>query len=121
MDIPEELKRFHSQITIRRKIVQNLHQVIDPELGANMVDLGLVYKISFDDNNRVTVEYTATTPGCPMSRYFQHKVEEALLLIEEIEQFRSQLVMDPPWSIEMMAQKLKQMYQQPRQQAWQQW
>jgi metal-sulfur cluster biosynthetic enzyme len=112
MNVPEKLKRFHTQITIRRKIVQNLHQVIDPELGVNMVDLGLVYNIIFDDQ-QVIVEYTATTPGCPMRRYFQHKIEEALLLIEEIDQFQGKLVMEPQWGIEMMNAELRSHFASP--------
>jgi metal-sulfur cluster biosynthetic enzyme len=61
----------------RREIARNLRHVIDPELGVNVVDLGLVYSILFDDG-KLIVEYTATTPGCPMRRYLQQQIEEAL-------------------------------------------
>lgn len=54
----------------RDKIVENLRNVIDPELGVNIVDLGLVYQVQVsDDGKSVRVEFSTTTPGCPMRRY----------------------------------------------------
>lgn len=87
---------------IRRKIVRELREVIDPELGVNIVDLGLVYNI-FCEEDTVVVEFTATTPGCPMRRFLQQQVEEMLDSIPEINQFEARLVWDPSWSVDMIA------------------
>ncbi len=85
----------------RRKIVRQLRDVIDPELGVNIVDLGLVYNILFGDD-KVIVEYTTTTPGCPMRRYLQQQIEEALKSIEGIDEYETNLVWEPDWSVDMI-------------------
>lgn len=90
----------------RRTIVRQLREVIDPELGVNIVDLGLVYNIMFDDG-KVLVEYTVTTPGCPMRRYLQQKVEETLASIDEIEQYEARLVWEPEWSVDMIKEDVE--------------
>ncbi|HKK45792.1 MAG TPA: metal-sulfur cluster assembly factor [Balneolaceae bacterium] len=84
----------------RNAIVRELRTVIDPELGINIVDLGLVYNIIQNDN-KVTVEFTATTPGCPMRRYLQQHIEGALERLD-ITNYEVKLVWEPTWSIDMM-------------------
>ena len=86
---------------IRQDIVNRLHKVIDPELGVNIIDLGLVYNISLQDE-KTLVEYTATTPGCPMRRYLQQKVEEALSEVEGVTDFDARLIWDPTWTVDMI-------------------
>jgi len=92
-------------VDTRRKIVRQLRNVIDPELGVNIVDLGLVYSISLIDE-KVIVEYTATTPGCPMRRYLQQQVEKALDKVEEIDDYEVCLVWEPEWNVDMIAQNV---------------
>lgn len=90
----------------RRKIVRKLRDVIDPELGVNIVDLGLVYNILFDDE-KITVEYTVTTPGCPMRRYLQQQIEKTLASIEEIEEYETKLVWEPEWNVDMIKEDVE--------------
>jgi len=85
----------------RNMIVKNLREVIDPELGVNIIDLGLVYGI-YREGDEIVVEYTVTTPGCPMRRYLQQQVEKSLNSIEEIERFEARLVWEPEWSVDMI-------------------
>lgn len=85
----------------RRKIARKLREVIDPELGVNIVDLGLVYNILCDDG-RVVVEFTATTPGCPMRRFLQQQVEERLASIDEIDEYEARMVWEPEWTVDMI-------------------
>src|SRR5699024_12524726 len=85
----------------RREIAQEISNAIDPVLGVNIVDLGLVYSIKQDSDNTV-VEYTATTPGCPMRRYLQQKIEEALQTTEGVDAFEARLVWDPEWNVDMI-------------------
>lgn len=90
----------------RRAIAQKLREVIDPELGVNIVDLGLVYDI-FRDDGKVIVEYTATTPGCPMRRFLQQQVEEKLASIEQINEYEARLVWEPEWNVDMIEEDVE--------------
>ncbi len=74
-----------------------LRQVMDPELGCNIVDLGLVYGIDIA-GPKVTISLTLTTPGCPMHESIAWGVQSALLGIEGVEEVDVQLVWDPPWT-----------------------
>jgi metal-sulfur cluster biosynthetic enzyme len=85
----------------RRAIVRQLRDVIDPELGVNIVDLGLVYNILIDDG-KVVLEYTVTTPGCPMRRYLQQQIEETLQAMDEVNEFEAKLVWEPEWNVDMI-------------------
>ncbi len=80
-----------------------LHDVIDPELGINVVDLGLVYQISVEDGRRIHVLMTMTTPGCPATNYIQGGAERRLMLIPGAEDVEVRLAWAPPWSPDMMS------------------
>jgi metal-sulfur cluster biosynthetic enzyme len=82
-------------------ILETLRQVIDPELGCNIVDLGLIYSVSIT-RERVTVAMTLTTPGCPMHESIRWGAQTALLGLEGVEDAEVQLVWDPPWHPSMM-------------------
>ncbi len=78
-----------------------LRQVIDPEIGCNIVDLGLVYSVAFDAG-KVRVTMTLTTPGCPMHESISWGVKNALMNLEGISDVEVDIVWDPPWNPAMM-------------------
>ena len=84
-------------------ILESLRQVIDPEIGCNIVDLGLVYGIAVQ-GGRVTVRMTLTTPGCPMHESIGWGVKTALLNLEGVEEAEVEVVWDPPWKPSMMSE-----------------
>jgi len=87
-------------------VLETLKTVIDPEIGINIVDLGLIYNLEFKEN-KLIVTMTLTTPGCPMHSSLTAWVREALLQVDsEIEVFIN-LVWDPPWSPENMSDNAK--------------
>ncbi len=86
---------------IRPKIVERLREVIDPELGVNIVDLGLIYQI-FPEDDKLRVDFTTTTPGCPLRRFLHQQVEKALQDIEGIGEYEINMVMKPDWKVEMI-------------------
>lgn len=90
----------------RRRIVRRLRDVIDPELGVNIVDLGLVYNIYIDDGN-VRIEYTVTTPGCPMRRYLEQQIKQVLESTEGVKQYETKLVWEPEWSVDMIKEDVE--------------
>ena len=85
---------------------QQLESVYDPELGINLVDLGLVYRLEVKEG-KVEVEMTLTTPGCPMSDSMPEAVERALLMIPGVSKVTVDLVWVPPWEPEMMTDRAK--------------
>ena len=89
------------QPIIEAVILQTLRQVVDPELGCNIVDLGLVYSVAIS-GAKVSVVMTLTTPGCPMHESIRGGVQMALLNLEDVDEVEVDLVWDPPWHPAMM-------------------
>ena len=85
------------------QVREALTTVNDPELGIDIVNLGLVYDISVDDDNDVRVEFTLTTMGCPIAPLIDAPIKEATASIEGIGEVATELVMYPPWSPEQMS------------------
>ena len=84
-----------------------LREVIDPELGINIVDLGLVYGITIDDA-RVRLEMTMTTPACPLLDYLKQLVLSAVTSrIPEVEEIDIDVVWEPPWNPDMMSDQAR--------------
>lgn len=86
-----------------------LRTVIDPELGVNIVDLGLVYDIVADpETGAVGIEMTLTTPGCPLSGYLDDQIRRCLAQLPQVRQVGVELVWEPPWDPEMMSDDARQ-------------
>lgn len=86
---------------IQKQIADILRHVDDPELGINIVDLGLVYDLRFDDGD-LTVKLTMTTPACPLSDYIKKNIRHVIDQVKQIERVYTDIVWDPSWSPEMM-------------------
>jgi metal-sulfur cluster biosynthetic enzyme len=84
------------------QVLEALRKVMDPELGINIVDLGLVYDVAIAGAN-VRVKMTLTTPGCPMHDSLVKGAERALGRIRWIGSAAVELVWDPPWNPNMIA------------------
>ncbi len=84
-------------------ILETLRQVIDPEIGCNIVDLGLIYNIAIN-GAQVSVTMTLTTPGCPMHESIGWGVQNALLNHEGVKAAEVEIVWDPPWHTSMMTE-----------------
>ncbi|PRZ42877.1 metal-sulfur cluster biosynthetic enzyme [Antricoccus suffuscus] len=84
-----------------------LQQVIDPEIGVNIVDLGLVYGIRISDRVAL-IRMTLTTPGCPLSAYMEDSVHRTLWGAPGIDDVDLQIIWEPAWSTEMMSTRAKQ-------------
>ena len=81
------------------QVEEALKEVIDPELGINIVDLGLIYDLSWDDeNNALIISMTLTSAGCPLTDVIEEETASALDNV--VEQFRINWVWMPPWGPE---------------------
>jgi metal-sulfur cluster biosynthetic enzyme len=86
---------------------QALTQVFDPELGINIIDLGLVYDVDVQDNGDVDIRYSLTTMGCPIGPLIEDQMRAFLAPIEGLGEVRPELVFRPAWSPEMMSDEAK--------------
>jgi len=84
-------------------ILETLRQVIDPELGCNIVDLGLIYGVTVTSST-VAVVMTLTTPGCPMHESLRWGAQNALLKLEGVDAAEVEVVWEPPWHPSMMTE-----------------
>ncbi|MEM2955041.1 MAG: iron-sulfur cluster assembly protein, partial [Candidatus Nanoarchaeia archaeon] len=105
------MKKSNKNKKIRKKLTKNdilkvLKNVVDPEIGLNIVDLGFIYGIDIKDN-KIKIRMTLTNPSCPMHSMFVHEVEDALKAVFDNVKVEVELVFDPPWSPERMSKDAK--------------
>jgi metal-sulfur cluster biosynthetic enzyme len=91
-----------TQIT-EATVLKALRHVIDPEIGCNIVDLGLIYGVTIN-GSKVSVTMTLTTPGCPMQESIRWGAQCALLNLEDVDEAEVEVVWDPPWHPSMMTE-----------------
>ena len=95
------------------QVLEALRQVIDPELGINIVDLGLVYRVEIG-GGRVRVSMTMTSPACPLNAYLSEMATSAIFSsIPQVRSAKIDLVWDPPWSPERMTEEARRRLGQP--------
>jgi metal-sulfur cluster biosynthetic enzyme len=88
------------------QVTEALKVVVDPELGINIVDLGLVYDVAVEDEV-VRVTYTLTTMGCPVGPLIEQQMQQILTTIPGISNVESDLIFTPPWSPERMSEEAR--------------
>jgi FeS assembly SUF system protein len=88
-------------------IVAALKTVYDPEIPADIYELGLIYKIDIDDSRNVAVEMTLTAPGCPVAGEMPTWVENAVGAVPGVGQVTVTLTFDPPWDKDRMSDEAK--------------
>ena len=92
---------------IRDAVLEALKNVYDPELGLNIVDLGLVYDVQVDDEGGVDIQYTLTTMGCPIGPLIEDQMRSFLRGVPGVGEVRPEFVLRPPWTPEMMCVEAK--------------
>jgi FeS assembly SUF system protein len=88
-------------------IVAALKTVYDPEIPADIYELGLIYKIDIDDDRNVAIEMTLTAPGCPVAGEMPQWVENAVASVTGVGQVKVTLTFDPPWDKDRMSDEAK--------------
>jgi metal-sulfur cluster biosynthetic enzyme len=94
-------------MTLPEIIRQKLTEVLDPELGVSIVDLGLIYNVEVDNHGVCLITMTLTTIGCPLFGQIQKEIEDKVMEAEEVEEVTIDLTFDPPWTPEKMSESAK--------------
>ncbi len=98
---PEELERLTGAI------IAALKTVYDPEIPADVYELGLIYRIDIDDNRNIAVDMTLTAPGCPVAGEMPGWVENAVSAVPGVGQVSVKMVFDPPWTTDRMSDEAR--------------
>jgi FeS assembly SUF system protein len=96
-----ELKEKNEELFLQ--VVRSLRMVFDPEIPVNVYDLGLIYKIEIDEDNKVYVQITLTAPNCPEAEYIPGNIQRAVQETEGVSDVEIELVFDPPWTRDRMS------------------
>jgi metal-sulfur cluster biosynthetic enzyme len=89
--------------SIKEEIMTALETVIDPELGIDIVNLGLIYEVDFSQNGDTVVKMTLTTMGCPLADVLTEQIHEALRDIPQVKNIEVKLVWYPAWTTDKMS------------------
>jgi metal-sulfur cluster biosynthetic enzyme len=92
---------------LKDNIMGALETVNDPELGIDIVNLGLVYDIDMDENGKVTITMTLTAIGCPLAGTILEDVKRALADLPEVKDVEVNIVWNPPWTKDRMSRYAK--------------
>jgi metal-sulfur cluster biosynthetic enzyme len=97
---------YTGAVVDRTEIVNALHTVEDPELGMDIVELGLFYDVEID-GPKVKVIHTLTSMGCPAGPMIQEDIHNATAAVEGVEEVEVELTFDPPWTPDKMSDDAK--------------
>lgn len=100
-----EVKQYSEEEVgkIKDRILEALEMVIDPELGIDIVNLGLIYEIRFEDNGRTEIDMTLTTMGCPLADLLTDQIHDVMKTVTEVTETEVKLVWYPAWSVDKMS------------------
>lgn len=98
---PEEVDRLTDDI------VAALKTVYDPEIPADIYELGLIYRVDIDDGRNVTIDMTLTAPGCPVAGEMPGWVEGAVAGVPGVQSVVVNMVFDPPWDQSRMSDEAR--------------
>jgi FeS assembly SUF system protein len=92
---------------LTEEIVSALKTVFDPEIPADIYELGLIYKVDVDDERMVHIDMTLTTPNCPAAGELPGQVENAVAGVSGVREAKVNIVWDPPWDPSRMSDEAR--------------
>ena len=92
---------------IKDKVIAEIKKIYDPEIPVNIYELGLIYDVTVDENNKVYVKMTLTTPNCPVADSLPKQVKEYIMNVKGVSDVKLNLVWDPPWDKSKMSEAAK--------------
>jgi len=99
---------INEALTIKKEdIVNQMKEVFDPEIPVNIYDLGLIYEIKIDEEKKVEVIMTLTSPNCPVAESLPKEVSQKIKSLKGMKSLAVYLTFDPPWDQNMMSEDAK--------------
>ena len=99
---------INQDLTIKKEdIVNQMKEVFDPEIPVNIYDLGLIYEIKIDEEKKVEVIMTLTSPNCPVAESLPKEVSQKIKNLKGMKSLTVYLTFDPPWDQNMMSEDAK--------------
>ena len=92
---------------LKDKVISEIKKIYDPEIPVNIYELGLIYKIEIDEEKKVDIEMTLTSPNCPVAESLPNQVKDNIMKVEGVSDVNLQLVWEPPWSKDKMSEAAK--------------
>ena len=92
---------------IKKRVVEELKTVYDPEIPVNIYELGLIYQLEISETGFADVEMTLTSPMCPVAGSLPGEVEAKVKSVNGVSDARVELVWDPPWNMEMLSEEAR--------------
>ena len=92
---------------IKKKAIEEIKKIFDPEIPVNIYELGLIYKLEVDDKNKVNIDMTLTSPNCPVAESLPKQVKDTIMKIEGVSDVNLNLVWEPPWNKDRMSEAAK--------------
>ena len=92
---------------LKKEVISEIKKIYDPEIPVNIYELGLIYKIEINENGKVNIEMTLTSPNCPVAESLPKMVKDNILKIDGINDVELKLVWEPPWDKDKMSEAAK--------------
>jgi len=92
---------------LEKRVIEAIRTVYDPEIPVNVYDLGLIYDMGIDPQQRIHVRMTLTAPGCPVAGILPGQVADAIRALDGVEEASVELVWDPPWDRDRISDETK--------------
>ena len=97
-----------TQETIKSAVVNCLKNIYDPEIPVNIYDLGLIYRVDYnEEDGSLDIDMTLTAPGCPLADFIMEDVRQKVLCVEGVKTAQVNLVFEPEWTHDMMSDEAK--------------
>ena len=100
-----EKKRQAEVDALGEQVIEALRTVYDPEIPVNIFELGLIYKVDVEDDNKVRIDMTLTSPHCPVAEILPEEVRQKVYAVDGVTDAEVDVVWEPPWHPGMMTEE----------------
>ena len=93
--------------SIKKKVIEEIKKIYDPEIPVNIYELGLIYKLEINNKNIVDLDMTLTSPNCPVAESLPKQVKDNIMKVEGVSDVNLNLVWELPWNKDKMSEAAK--------------